>query len=225
MKAALFQGGITADTLDTLISSDNVPDQRKDSGAAGTSWDDDFRDQLPPTDYKYAQPNIAAPYRDVPWRTKANGPTFNVASGMGGFPAGNGYSQQPQLRCPSYQRQISIRMPPSSYPDEAGLDDSLSMGGDEENFASRNVSGSLAGGTFRTLYFSGLSDRTTYRDLLSIVKGGKLLSVTFRSERSATVSFVDGAAEFLAWAKRNDIYLNAKRVGRLLSTKSEIGLN
>lgn len=64
----------------------------------------------------------------------------------------------------------------------------------------------------RTLYFSGFSDRTTYRDLLSVIKGGKLLSINLRSERSATVTFLEGAAEFLAWAKRNDIYLNSKRV-------------
>ncbi|EMC92764.1 hypothetical protein BAUCODRAFT_77457 [Baudoinia panamericana UAMH 10762] len=64
----------------------------------------------------------------------------------------------------------------------------------------------------RTLYFSGLSDRTTYKDLLSVVKGGKVLSVNLRSDRSATITFWDGAAEFLAWAKRNDIYLHSKRV-------------
>lgn len=63
----------------------------------------------------------------------------------------------------------------------------------------------------RTLYFTGLSDRTTYRDLLSVIKGGKLVSVGM-GERTATVSFVEGAAEFLAWAKRNDIYLQTKRV-------------
>ena len=64
----------------------------------------------------------------------------------------------------------------------------------------------------RTLYFAGLSDRTTYKDLLSVIKGGKLLSVNMRGERSATVTFLDGAADFLAWAKRNDIYLSSKRV-------------
>lgn len=64
----------------------------------------------------------------------------------------------------------------------------------------------------RTLYFAGLPEGTTYKDLISVVKGGKLLNVTMRSERSATVSFVDGATDFLAWAKRNDIYIHHKRV-------------
>ncbi len=63
------------------------------------------------------------------------------------------------------------------------------------------------------MYFSGLSERTTYRDLLSVIKGGKILSVNLRPERTATVTFLEGAAEFLAWAKRNDIYLHTKRVG------------
>lgn len=80
---------------------------------------------------------------------------------------------------------------------------------DETNYGTRTVSGS---NERRTLYFSGFSERTTYRDLLSVIKGGKLLSINMRSERSATVSFLDGAADFLAWAKRNDIYLHTKRV-------------
>lgn len=47
---------------------------------------------------------------------------------------------------------------------------------------------------------------------MSVIKGGKLLSVNMRSERSATVSFLGSAADFLTWTKRNDIYLHTKRV-------------
>ncbi|KAF2210220.1 hypothetical protein CERZMDRAFT_21401, partial [Cercospora zeae-maydis SCOH1-5] len=64
----------------------------------------------------------------------------------------------------------------------------------------------------RTLYFTGFNSRTTYRDLLSVIKGGKLLTVTLRSEKSATVTFLDAAADYLAWVKRNDVYLHGKRV-------------
>lgn len=67
-------------------------------------------------------------------------------------------------------------------------------------------------GTLRTLYFCGFPARTTYQDLLSVVKGGKLLSINIRSERSATVTFLDAAQDYLTWTKRNDIYLNGKRV-------------
>jgi hypothetical protein len=66
--------------------------------------------------------------------------------------------------------------------------------------------------TQRTLYFSNFPAGTTYRDLLSVIKGGKVLSINLRSEKSATVTFFDAAADYLTWTKRNDIYLNAKRV-------------
>ncbi|KAF7443689.1 hypothetical protein A1F99_117630 [Pyrenophora tritici-repentis] len=54
--------------------------------------------------------------------------------------------------------------------------------------------------------------RTTHKDLASIVRGGRLLDIFLRNDRSATISFVEGAAEFLAYAKRNDIYLHMKRL-------------
>ena len=45
-----------------------------------------------------------------------------------------------------------------------------------------------------------------------MIRGGRLLDIFLRSDRSATVSFIEGAAEFLEYVRRNDIYLNAKRV-------------
>lgn len=64
----------------------------------------------------------------------------------------------------------------------------------------------------RTVLISNLSDRTTHKDLVSFVRGGRLLDIFLRNDRTATISFVEGAAEFLAYAKRNDIYLHTKRV-------------
>jgi hypothetical protein len=64
----------------------------------------------------------------------------------------------------------------------------------------------------RTIVITNLSDRTTHKDLTSIIRGGRLLDVFLRNDRSATVSFVEGAADFLAYVKRNDIYLHQKRV-------------
>jgi hypothetical protein len=57
-----------------------------------------------------------------------------------------------------------------------------------------------------------LSDHTTHKDLAGIIRGGRLLDIHLRNDRSATVSFVEGAADFLTYAKRNDIYLHTKRV-------------
>ena len=64
----------------------------------------------------------------------------------------------------------------------------------------------------RTILITNLSERTTHKDLASIIRGGRLLDIFLRNDRSATISFVEGAAEFLAYAKRNDIYLHMKRV-------------
>lgn len=64
----------------------------------------------------------------------------------------------------------------------------------------------------RTVLITNLAAHTTHKDIVSIVRGGRLLDVFLRGDRSATVSFVEGAAEFLAYVRRNDIYLHAKRV-------------
>ena len=64
----------------------------------------------------------------------------------------------------------------------------------------------------RTILISNLADCTTHKDLVSIIRGGRLLDIFLRNDRSVTVSFVEGAADFLAYVKRNDIYLHAKRV-------------
>jgi hypothetical protein len=64
----------------------------------------------------------------------------------------------------------------------------------------------------RTVLITNLPERATHRDLCSIIRGGRLLDVFLRNDRTATISFVEGAAEFLAYAKRKDIYLHTKRV-------------
>ena len=64
----------------------------------------------------------------------------------------------------------------------------------------------------RTILISNLADRTTHKDLADIIRGGRVLDIFLRVDRSSTVSFVEGAANFLAHVKRNDVYLHAKRV-------------
>jgi len=97
------------------------------------------------------------------------------------------------------------------------LDDDDEAFGNGESSGPRDVSAG-AGQHLRTLYFAGLAERTTMRDLLNVIKGGKILSINMRNS-GATVTFFDGAAEFLHWTKRNDIYLHGRRV-RLLGLSS-----
>lgn len=64
----------------------------------------------------------------------------------------------------------------------------------------------------RTILITNLADRTTHKDIAGVIRGGRLLDIFLRNDRSATVSFVEGAANFLAYTKRNDVYIHAKRV-------------
>lgn len=68
----------------------------------------------------------------------------------------------------------------------------------------------------RTVLIANLSEQTTHKDLADIIRGGRLLDIFLRNDRTATVSFVEGAAEFLLYAKRNDIYMHTKRVSIML---------
>lgn len=138
---------------------------------------------------------MPAQFKDVSWRTN----TYQK-------PVATLGASESHLSIPSIQRQVSYGMSTAPFDDAMFEDDFTNVG--ETMYQSMNPSTEER----RTLYFNGLSDRTTYRDLVSVIKGGKLLCVTMRSERAATVSFLDGAPEFLAWTKRNDIYLQSKRV-------------
>ena len=175
-------------------------DPRKDSGISISSWNQDSKDALAAT----APP----PYPNSSTvRTNWRASPLNPAQGT--TPFANTDSQT-HLRVPNLQRHVSYGN--SSGADENGFDY-------DDDFDNESNNHAIPGANFlpptnerRTLYFSGFSDRTTYRNLLSVIKGGKVLSINMRSERSATVTFLEGAAEFLTWAKRNDIYLNSKRV-------------
>jgi hypothetical protein len=76
----------------------------------------------------------------------------------------------------------------------------------------------------RTVYITNLPERTTHKDLVSIVRGGRLLDIFLRNDRTATISFVEGAAEFLVYAKRTDIYLHTKRVSTGLIARTGMKL-
>ena len=67
----------------------------------------------------------------------------------------------------------------------------------------------------RTIVAQNLSDRTTHRDLLQVVRGGTVLDIFLRTnDRNASISFVEGSAaqEFMKYVKRNDVYIHGKRV-------------
>ncbi|RMX77492.1 hypothetical protein D0869_09844 [Hortaea werneckii] len=144
LKSALFQGGITAETLDILISGAGSGGTRKDSGASGLkTGPNGFEGQLPAYHSNLNYKNQTSLYQDVHWRRNGSIPSSTFRDGN---------SQQMQ------------------------------------------------------------ADRTTYKDFVSVIKGGQLLSINLRPERSGTVTFLEGAEAFLAWVRRHDIYLHLKRI-------------
>ncbi|KAI7279141.1 hypothetical protein KC345_g5540 [Hortaea werneckii] len=212
LKSALFQGGITAETLDILISGAGSGETRKDSGASGLkTGPNGFESQAPAHPSNWDYQNQTSLYQDVHWRRNGSMPSSSA------FRDSN--SQQTQagatLQVPSLSRQASYGAPPSSIPDDSAFDDNSDDDDSLLEGGRRNLLQLPAlhpSNERRTLYFSGFSDRTTYKDLVSVIKGGQLLSINLRPERSGTVTFLDAAEAFLAWAKRHDIYLHSKRI-------------
>ena len=99
----------------------------------------------------------------------------------------------------------------ASIPDDSGYDIEGENDVDDHTAPSAPLGNLHNGQPNRTLYFLGLSERTTFADFASVVKGGKVANMVMRGD-CALVTLLSGAPEFLAWSKRNDIYLRGKRV-------------
>ena len=57
--------------------------------------------------------------------------------------------------------------------------------------------GSMSTSEQRTLLFTNLPEKPTHAELTSYIKGGILLDIYVRNDRTAIVSFAEGASEFL----------------------------
>lgn len=70
----------------------------------------------------------------------------------------------------------------------------------------------------RTIYLTKLPDRVTYAQIFSVIRGGTIVDVWMKpSDHAASVSFVDcsAAENFYQYARKNDIYIDGKRVQAL----------
>lgn len=67
----------------------------------------------------------------------------------------------------------------------------------------------------RSILLANLAESTTYADIVAVVKGGMLLDLNMKGDRSCAVSFLyaDAARAFYGYVKRNDLYIRGKRVG------------
>jgi len=181
LKSALFRGGLTNETLHTLLQGEN--------GASNEE----------PSSYDYETQHTHARSQATPVAasTSARYPKESDYTS-----ASHGLHPRPPAsfrRVVSYGESESFTGDPDSPPDEY---DDLNRGPAQR----------IPLHDQRTVLITNLSERTTHKDLAGIVRGGRLLDIFLRNDRSATVSFIEGAADFLAYAKRNDIYLHMKRV-------------
>jgi hypothetical protein len=200
LRNALIMGGADIDTLDILVNASNAG-TRKDSVFA----DEKGKVERPESQPKqYVKPAVAAPISRVQNLSKVTStPTSSNARATSN---GYGHFRQPTAWRPTtYDNSIPNEAMDHDDDDDL-LDENIPAAGNFDHGASAKSQG--------TLFFSGLSERTTYKDIMSIIKGGKIISSVLRNN-GALVTLATGAAEFLAWSKRNDIYLQGKRVSRI----------
>ncbi|KAH7139202.1 hypothetical protein B0J11DRAFT_575121 [Dendryphion nanum] len=184
LKSVLFRGGLTTETLHTLLSGEvGTADDLSGYDYNNSAWEQKFitPHSVPVT--------VTTP---TPRSSELSPDSENTAVGDG--------LVQPRSRPRGYNRERSFNQ------SESSLD-----GPDRDDNRSSSIR-RVPTHDQRTVLITNLSDRTTHKDLVGIIRGGRLLDIFLRNDRSATVSFVEGAAEFLAYTKRNDIYLHTKRL-------------
>lgn len=184
LKSALFRGGLTTDTLNTLLAS--VSEASVDEAAQYN-----HSPEVPLMEPKSVPVTMIAlrRHRDLP-------KSDDSETG----------SEQLDLPQPRLLRRAYGHERAESYADDVSDDEQYSH--KQEHGARQKVRVHDQ----RTVLISNLAECTTHRDIAEVVRGGRLLDIFLRNDRSAAVSFVEGAADFLNYVKRNDIYLHAKRV-------------
>lgn len=106
------------------------------------------------------------------------------------------------------ERKYSFGPDDNSYPSEPDRDD-------QSRVLQRPERQQYARAEQRSIVAQNLSDRTTHKDLLQVIRGGTVLDIFLRNnERSASISFVEGSAaqDFMSYVKRSDVYIHGKRV-------------
>lgn len=174
---------MTAETLETLLSGE---------GGATNNEPTSFSSNTNTWEETFIRP------QSVPVTMARSLPPNDTSPNSDNTAVGD--ALQPRIHPHAYNRVDSYAQP-DSYIDDLDKDEDINSSMQRVPVHDQ-----------RTILVSNLSDRTTHKDLVSFVRGGRLLDIFLRNDRTATVSFVEGAAEFLAYTKRNDIYLHTKRV-------------
>ncbi|KAJ4350242.1 uncharacterized protein N0V89_008863 [Didymosphaeria variabile] len=164
LRSVLFRGGLTVETLDTLLAGEGaIHDESKTYMSQSSSWEETFvRPHSVPVVVSRPRPEDSPPDSDT-----------TVGEGL----------VRPRKLSQSHNRVYSYGQPDSFDTSEKEEDDI-------HQSANR-----IPVHDQRTILITNLSDRTTHKDLAGIVRGGRVLDIFLRNDRSATVSFVEGAGE------------------------------
>lgn len=191
LRDALLRGGLNQTTLDLLITGADTQQEQEDS-----SWDQTTFARPTPVSVSITKPSDYKASPD-PVETFGNGTT-------------NGFLQSHDPYRRSYSFGAVESMASYNDKDDGFVQDDSDIKGINGNWRDGARPGP---NDKRTILFTNLPERTTHAELTSKVKGGILLDIYVRNDRTATVSFVSGAEAFLNYAKRQDIYIRTKYIG------------
>lgn len=189
-------GGVEANTLDVLVAGSDNTDIRKDSVV---TEDADYARPQPKTTNLYDPDALYT----IPQRRKL---TFDYSTPAKTDRIASNGSRRPCDIQP--WRKISYA---TSVLEDAAYDEGVEDVADEYDLAYNGSARPPDNQAHHTLYLAGLSEHTTHKDVLGVIKGGRVVSMMLR-KGGACVTLASGAVDFLAWTKRNDIYLQGKRV-------------
>ncbi|KAF2033592.1 hypothetical protein EK21DRAFT_98020 [Setomelanomma holmii] len=190
LKSALFRGGLTNETLETLLAGESSAMEDETSQYDFHAMEDETSQYDFHADASYSGTRAIPSGQADSSHTERSPVSDDTAICHGSLPHARA----------AFQRTVSYGQPDSS------------TGSPPKDHDGQNSTRRVPVHDQRTICITNLSERTTHKDFAGIIRGGRLLDIFLRSDRSATVSFVEGAAEFLAYTKRKDIYLHTKRI-------------
>lgn len=182
---ALFRGGLTQETLNDLLAEEvESPHDDNEDGNVNDSA----------TEGNSSGGVFVAPPRPVPVTIRA--PSPDAQSGAKHSRWGS------DTTSPSRPYHIT-----SSY---GHLESHADSPDQEEDQHSEEQRAPVT--DHRTIHITNLPEGTTHKDLVGILRGGMLADIYLRNDKSAQVTFLEGAQDFMAYVKKNDLYLHYKRL-------------
>ncbi|KAF8466397.1 hypothetical protein BDZ91DRAFT_725335 [Kalaharituber pfeilii] len=199
LRSALIRGGVTVESLDLLMTFQLLVQETYDQTIAAPAEPSDDGVSLFEGRHSGLPLNIMqqAPAENQYYMGHLNqgfgalsSPTwnFNNPTGPSNDYGPNGHSAK------IYDRSMDFGVVPDHLSDQNTV---------------RNGTGR------RTLYLTKLPDRITYGQIFSVIRGGAVVDVWMKSsDHAASVSFVEcsAAESFYQYAKRNDIYIDGRRI-------------